>query len=89
MQSIDYPSESQRLTDNQFTENSYHSVQITCRQRIKIKQANGKNLSFYFPFEIQVMDSESFIKTREGRASHGEYKKRQRASVRQRVLQID
>lgn len=71
---------------NQFSEVSYHSVQITCRQRIKIPGDDGKKLCFFFPFEIQMMDQKSYLSTREGLASHTEYKKRQRNAVRKRVL---
>lgn len=86
MQTMPYPCSDKAATDNQFSEISYHSVQITCRQRIKIQQPDGKNLCFYFPFEIQMMDRHSYLKTREGLASHTEYKNRQRAAVRKRVL---
>ncbi|WP_057830316.1 TIGR04552 family protein [Colwellia sp. TT2012] len=86
MQSMEYPSFNKAPVQNQFSEASYHSIQITCRQRIKIKQPDGKKFCFYFPFEIQMMDHYSFIKTREGLASHSEYKKRQREAVRNRVL---
>jgi uncharacterized protein (TIGR04562 family) len=81
-----YPSSDQAKMNNEFSELSYHSVQITYRQRIKITQPDGKKLCFYFPFEIQMMDYRSFVKTREGLASHVEYKKRQRSAVRKRVL---
>lgn len=86
MQSMKYPSSDTGLTDNKFSEISYHSVQITCRQRIKIDQPNDEKLCFYFPFEIQMMDWQSYLKTREGLASHDEYKNRQRTTVRKRVL---
>lgn len=87
MQSAQFPIENSVITEhNQFSEVSYHSVQITCRHRIKISQPNGKSLCFYFPFEIQMMDEASYLKTREGLASHSEYKNRQRAAVRKRVL---
>lgn len=88
MQSSEFPVETQTepKEHNQFSEVSYHSVQITCRQRIKIPQPDGKNLCFYFPFEIQMMDEKSYQKTREGLASHSEYKKRQRNAVRARVF---
>ncbi len=49
-------------------------------------QPHGERLCFYFPFEIQLMDRESYLKTREGLASHKEYKQRQREAVRKRVL---
>lgn len=86
MQSMEYPSFNKAPVQNKFSEASYHSVQITCRQRIKVKQPDGEKFCFYFPFEIQMMDHYSFIKTREGLASHSEYKKRQRKAVRSRVL---
>lgn len=86
MQIMDYPSVEKRIANNPFSELSYHSVQITCRQRIKIKQPDGTMLRFFFPFELQLMDLDSYIKSREGMASHDEYKKRQKKAVRQRVL---
>lgn len=74
------------LEINPFSEVSYQSVQITCRHRIKIKQDDGVKVSFFFPFEIQLMDRASFLNTREGLASHREYKKRQKQAIRQRVF---
>lgn len=41
--------------------------------------------SFFFPFEVQVMDHDSFERSRNGRASHGEYKARQRHAVKRRL----
>jgi len=88
MQSMNLP----EVNDNEVAENnpfsgvSYQSVQITCRHRIKIKQDDGVKMSFFFPFEIQLMDRASFLNTREGLASHGEYKKRQKQAIRERVL---
>jgi uncharacterized protein (TIGR04562 family) len=43
-------------------------------------------MSFFFPFEIQLMDRKSFLDTREGLASHDEYKKRQKQAIRERVF---
>tara|TARA_R110000787_G_scaffold71017_1_gene158084 strand:+ start:1137 stop:2156 length:1020 start_codon:yes stop_codon:yes gene_type:complete len=86
MELLEYPSSKKSEQHNKFSELSYHSVQITYRQRIKITQQDGKKLCFYFPFEIQMMDYHSFLKTREGLASHSEYKKRQNNAVRKRVL---
>ncbi len=86
MQGEGYPTAVEQRSDNPFSGVSYHSVQITSRQRIKIMQPHGERLCFYFPFEIQLMDRESYLKTREGLASHKEYKQRQREAVRKRVL---
>lgn len=86
MQLMDYPKPDKPFLHNQFSGMSYHSVQITYRQRIKIAQPDGKNLCFFFPFELQMMDHDSYLKTREGMSSHSEYKKRQKIAVRKRVL---
>ena len=89
MQSINLPlaNTTQENPDkNPFSGVSYQSVQITCRHRIKIEQDNGFNMSFFFPFEIQLMDRKSFLATQEGLASHAEYKKRQKKSIRKRIL---
>lgn len=43
-------------------------------------------IQFFFPYEVQVMDIASYQAATEGRASYAEYKTRQIASVRKRVL---
>ena len=50
------------------------------------KLSNQDEISFFFPYEVQVMDIESFRRSRSGLASHEEYKKRQRDTVKIRVL---
>ena len=51
-------------------------------------EGNGEReeIRFFFPYEVQIMDKESYARTRSGRASHEEYKKRQREAVKRRVL---
>lgn len=66
---------------------SYHSLQFTCRQMIRVATADGEEeIRFFFPFEIQVLDDESYRRSRSGYASHDLYKARQRIAVRRRVL---
>ncbi len=43
-------------------------------------------IEFFFPYEVQVMDIASYRAATEGRASYADYKARQVASVRQRVM---
>jgi len=86
IQDAKYPYEQEQLNKNPFSEISYQSIQLTCRQRIKIRQASGNRLSFFFPFELQIIDRVSYQRTREGLASHSEYKKRQKLAVRRRIL---
>jgi uncharacterized protein (TIGR04562 family) len=71
---------------NRFSETSYQSVQFTCRQRVRVFDKERGEICFFFPFEIQLIDEQSFKTTRSGRASHADYKIRQRAAIRRRVL---
>ncbi len=42
--------------------------------------------TFYYPFEIQIMDKDSYVESIGGRSRHREYKARQRLMARNRVL---
>jgi len=42
--------------------------------------------TFYYPFEIQILDKESYVDAIGGRSRHREYKARQRLMARNRVL---
>lgn len=44
-------------------------------------------MAFFFPYEIQILDYENYLKTRMGESSHAAYKKRQLQAARRRVLQ--
>ncbi|MCB9763466.1 MAG: TIGR04552 family protein [Alphaproteobacteria bacterium] len=68
--------------DNPFTDADWNSIQFTCRQMIRV----GDALRFFFPFEVQILDEASYARAVSGRASHDEYKRRQRDAVRRRVL---
>lgn len=46
-----------------------------------------KEVAFFFPYEIQILDYENYLKTRVGESSHAAYKKRQVQAARRRVLQ--
>ncbi|MGI6393665.1 MAG: TIGR04552 family protein [bacterium] len=88
------PEEKERETGRIIKENNlysstlYSSLQLTGRQLITIKDFFKPEIiyRFFFPFEIQILDEESFNESREGRASHEEYKKNQICAARKRVL---
>ena len=42
--------------------------------------------TFYYPFEIQILDLESYVESIGGRSRHREYKAKQRLMARNRVL---
>ncbi|WP_020591687.1 TIGR04552 family protein [Kiloniella laminariae] len=86
LEKIKSPGDAKRLTDNAFSGTSYKALQFTCRQRIKLTEADGKQIRFYFPFEIQILDEASYLSNHSGAASHAQYKQRQVQAVRRRVL---
>lgn len=45
-----------------------------------------RELRFFFPFEVQILDRENHIRSHAGAASHAEYKQRQLVAARRRVL---
>ncbi len=49
-------------------------------------EAIDKEYAFYFDYEIQLMDRQSYLKSINGPASHQAYKKRQIETARRRVL---
>jgi uncharacterized protein (TIGR04562 family) len=108
---LDYPAEAARSTYNPFSASSYHAIQFTCSQQIRVPNPHLAPLrrwaqmsprtelmartlerwgiqtgtSFFFPFELQILDHESFERSRNGRASHADYKARQRHAVKRRL----
>lgn len=72
---------------NPYSAASYHALQFTCRQMIRVPDDTGRGeIRFFFPFEVQVLDEESYHLSRSGFAAHDLYKARQRDAVRRRVL---
>ena len=75
---------------NIYSSTMYSSVQLTTRHLITIDNPMNPHRSapyrFFFPFEVQILDEESYLESRSGRASHEEYKKSQTIAARKRVL---
>jgi len=75
---------------NPFSSEHFHSIQFTARQMIRIpvvrKGGLKREISFFFPMEIQILDEASFAASQVGKAGHSEYKLKQLEAVRARVL---
>lgn len=76
---------------NQYSSTSYHSIQFTAREMIRVADYESAEPSgcapwFFFPYEVQVLDEASYRESREGFASHEQYRARQLDTVRRRVL---
>jgi uncharacterized protein (TIGR04562 family) len=67
---------------NAFSGLDYRSIKFINRRRISV----GEDFSFFYPFEVQIMDHETYLKTLSGPMAHDKYKQRQIEAARKRVL---
>lgn len=64
--------------ENPYSSHDFKYIKFICRQLIKIESVHGgKPFSFFFPFEVQIMNEESFKQIQSGESEHSAYKNRQ------------
>lgn len=74
---------------NVFTSRDYRFIKFITRQLVRVTHSETKkSFSFFYPYEVQILDYERYLKSLSGPASHDEYKTRQRARARERVVQL-
>lgn len=71
---------------NAFSHSDYRFIKFISRKLIRIKQDEQREFSFFYPFEVQIVDQRTHLENESGGASHDEYKERQRQGARQRVF---
>ncbi len=72
---------------NAFTDREYRFIKFITRQLVRVTHhETQKSFSFFYPYEVQILDYEHYLKSLTGPASHDEYKARQRARARSRVF---
>lgn len=72
---------------NTFTSRDYRFIKFITRQLVRVThQETQKSFSFFYPYEVQILDYDHYLRSLSGPASHDEYKGRQKARARQRVL---
>lgn len=80
------PSSYQDFTaHNPSSSDQYHSIHITTRQLIRVKTPQGEQ-RFFFPYELQILDKNSYLESKQGNSAHIQYKKRKMIAARRRVL---
>ncbi|MDZ4660798.1 MAG: TIGR04552 family protein [Pseudomonadota bacterium] len=75
--------------ENIFSGENYRAIKFINRRRITIENILEKaqrHLSFYYPYEVQIMSQETYLQTLSGPSAHDKYKERQIAAARSRVL---
>lgn len=72
--------------ENMFSDSEYRFIKFICRKLITVKKEGGDTFSFFYPFEVQIVDEASYLKNQSGPSSHALYKERQRQAARQRLF---
>ena len=75
--------------DNVFTDPDYKFIKFISRKLIRIdieRKGKSERVQFFYPFEIQIMGYETYLKNMRGPLSHNEYKKRQEKAAKLRLF---
>ncbi|XGC82367.1 TIGR04552 family protein [Bdellovibrio bacteriovorus] len=73
--------------ENFFSGEDYRFIKFISRKLIHIKPHGGKEaFSFFYPFEVQIMDQSAHEKILSGPSEHQAYKERQRNAARKRLF---
>jgi len=82
----EYPERGEfKIKENIFSSENYRFMKFISRQLIEV-DLGGKMIHFFFPFEVQIMDYETYINNLSGPQAHEQYKKRQKLAARLRVF---
>lgn len=73
--------------ENFFSGSDYRFIKFITRKLIHIKpQGSKEGFSFFYPYEVQIMDHSAHEKILSGPSEHQAYKERQRLAARQRLF---
>lgn len=88
--------------ENPYSSIDFRYIKFISRKLIKINPQSGsqsnlssgtssaqfKDFSFFYPFEVQIMDQAAYQKMQTGDSGHNEYKNRQIIAARKRVIDL-
>ncbi len=76
--------------ENLYSSHKYKFIKFIARKLIHIEskdnQGEEKGLNFFYPFEVQIVDYETYLNNLSGSASHDKYKERQKRAARLRAM---
>lgn len=73
--------------ENPHSSKDFRYIKFITRQLIKIQPSGGgKAFSFFYPFEVQIMNDEAFKKIHSGDSDHSSYKNRQITAAVKRLF---
>lgn len=72
--------------ENKFSGEGYKFMKFISRHLVRIPLEGQKPLRFFYPFEVQIMDYQTYLSNLQGEMSHSQYKDRQKRAARLRVF---
>lgn len=63
--------------ENPYSSADFKYIKFISRQMIRIDSGAGKPFSFFYPFEVQIMNEDAYKKIQSGESEHSAYKSRQ------------
>ncbi len=72
--------------ENSFSGEDHRFIKFINRKLIKIEIPGRDTFSFFYPYEVQIMDQEAHDKIMSGPSEHEAYKDRQKQAARRRVF---
>ncbi len=75
--------------ENSFSGEDYRFIKFIARKLIRVPMGEGskrEDFSFFFPYEVQILDAASMERHLSGPSDHQKYKDRQRHAARKRLM---
>jgi uncharacterized protein (TIGR04552 family) len=73
--------------ENAFSGDDYKFIKFICRKLIHVPvEGQKQGFSFFYPFEVQIVDLESHSRILSGPSEHQAYKERQKQAARKRLF---
>ncbi|MCE3010347.1 MAG: TIGR04552 family protein [Proteobacteria bacterium] len=74
--------------ENFFSGSDYKFIKFICRKLIRIEQEK-QGFTFFYPYEVQIMDQKNHQKILSGPSQHLAYKERQKQGARKRLFPLN
>lgn len=75
--------------ENSFSGEDYRFIKFIARKLVRVPMGEGskrEDFSFFFPYEVQILDAASMERHLSGPSDHQKYKDRQRHAARKRLM---
>lgn len=74
--------------ENLYSSDNYRFIKFITRKLITIQPEGKEKFSFFYPFEVQIVEKETYELAKSGPAEHIAYKERQREAAKARLFPL-